>query len=180
VRSRARTALDHAVTLLAALASAGALRWLAHVDHASLSPAEARLGLAAVRVLGVASIAATWLWFGLLFLATRVLRLDWKAPGLLNLTCLLLGTVAISCFGGTLAMVMAGFAGPPQLSTTIGIVTFEGGSGWAALDRLALGVLTGFGWTAAFLLGMVAILGWLGVAVAAWRAVHAIVRAGRA
>jgi hypothetical protein len=60
---------------------------------------------------------------------------------------------------------MAGFAGPPTLTTTIGFVTVEGGSGWAALDRLAVGALRLVGWTLTFFVGTVAILGWFGVIV---------------
>ena len=153
--SPARTALDLAVTLAAALGSAWILWWLADLGR-SADTATARLALAAIKVLAVASLVLFGLFLGLVLLAERVLGLDWKRPGLLNLTCLLVGAAAFSSFGATFALIMAGFAGPGSFTTTIGFVTVEGGSDWAL--RL-------IGWTGAFVLCTVAIIGWLGVIV---------------
>ena len=124
--------------------------------------------------LGVSSIVLAWTWAGLILLADRVLGVDWKAPGPLNLTCLLLGALTCSCFGATIALVMAGFAGPPAVTTTIGVVTDEGGTGWPALDRFGRAALTFIGWSAALCLGVLAILAWLAVVVAAWRLVFRV------
>jgi hypothetical protein len=162
--SPASLGLDLAVTLIAALASGGILWWLAGLEQSG-DTATTRLAEAAVGVLGVASLVLFALFMGLILLAERVLGVDWKAPGLLSLACVLVGAAAFSSLGATFALIMAGFAGPPTLTTTIGVVTVEGGSGWAALDRLAQGALRLIGWTGAFILGTVAILGWFGVIV---------------
>jgi hypothetical protein len=64
---------------------------------------------------------------------------------------------------------MAGFAGPPERSTTIGPGTLVGGSGWSALDRFADACLRLFGWSAAFGLGTLVILARIGVIAGVWR-----------
>jgi hypothetical protein len=178
--SPARTALDVTVTLAAALGSAGILWWVAGLGRSGDPGPVARLAEAAVGVLGVASLVLFGLFMGLIVLAERVLGLDWKTPGLLNLTCVFLGAAAFSSFGATFALVMAGFAGPPAVTTTIGFVTVEGGSGWSALDRLAQGALRLLGWTLAFILGTVAILAWLGVVVGLGRLLVGRLLPGRA
>jgi hypothetical protein len=162
--SPARTVLDLVVALAAALGSAGILRWLAGLGQSG-DTATTRLAQAAIPVLGVASLVLFALFMGLILLAERVPGMDWKAPGLLNLAGVLLGAAAFSSLGATFALIMAGFAGPPALTTTIGVVTVEGGSGWAALDRLAFRTLRLIGWTGAFVLGAVAIFAWFAVIV---------------
>jgi hypothetical protein len=102
---------------------------------------------------------------GLILLAERVLGMDWKSPGLLNLACVLLGASAFSSFGATFALIMAGFAGPPTLTTTIGFVTVEGGSGWAVVDRFAHRALRVIGRTLTFVVGTVAIFAWFAMIV---------------
>jgi hypothetical protein len=162
--SPARIAIDVTVLLAAALASAAILWWLAGLGQSG-DTATIRLARAAPAVLGVATLVLFALFMGLILLAERVLGLDWKSPGLLNLACVLLGAAAFSSLAATFALVMAGFAGPPALTTTIGFVTVEGGSGWAALDRFGQGALRLVGWTMTFVLGTVAIFAWFAMIV---------------
>jgi hypothetical protein len=160
-----KTARDLGVLSLAGLASAGALWWLARVGPSGLAVAGARLAHAVTGVLLVSGLVLMGLWLGLVYLLDRRLRRDWRSPGVLHLTCLTLGTLTCSCFAAAIALVMAGFAGAPAVSTTVGPVTYEGGTGWPALDRLAEGALRAVGWSAALVMSTLSLLGWLGVVV---------------